>query len=338
MCEGIVLMSRLTQKLGLSQTTVVGFADQLKTADTRVSALRRRIADCQQRLKLPRSRNHHETVRSEFVETQRRIRAILDKYQVGLDELGATARAIRLGESRTSEAKNELIEANLRLVVSIAKKHANRGLQLLDLIQEGNTGLMKATEKFEYRRGNKFSTYATWWIRQAVSRGLACQARTIRIPIHMHETCRTLNRVLAEVEARYGRKASPEELAKRTGLPLLKVRNALNRPQEAIPLETPVGEEADRHLSHFIADKTVSSPVDAVVDSERREQIWNLLKGLTPREEKVLKMRFGVGNCGEHTLEEVAEKFGVCRERIRQIEEKAIKKLRKEGGRDGNFS
>ena len=261
-------------------------------------------------------------------ETKDYIDNIKNSTTMSLKELGRLNKEIDKGLKKAESAKNELIKANLRLVVSIAKKYTNRGLQFLDLIQEGNIGLMKAVDKFEYQRGYKFSTYATWWIRQAITRAIADQARTIRIPVHMIETINKLIKISRSLVQEHGREPNPEEIAERMGFPLEKVRKVLKIAKEPISLETPIGEEEDSHLGDFIEDKKIMSPSEAVTKFDLSEQTRRVMTTLTPREEKVLRKRFGVGEKADHTLEEVGKEFSVTRERIRQIEAKALRKLR----------
>lgn len=269
-----------------------------------------------------------EDNRSRVLQAQQRLADIESQYGLSISILKSLCRNISLGEAKARRAKKEMIEANLRLVISIAKKYTNRGLQFLDLIQEGNIGLMKAVDKFEYRRGYKFSTYATWWIRQAITRSIADQARTIRIPVHMIETINKLNRVSRQILQELGREATPEELAERMEMPEDKIRKVLKIAKEPISMETPIGDDEDSHLGDFIEDSKMLSPVESATIAGLRESTQNVLAGLTAREAKVLRMRFGINMNTDHTLEEVGKQFDVTRERIRQIEAKALRKLR----------
>jgi RNA polymerase primary sigma factor len=325
--EHRIMISKLLRSIQFTHTQRKALIGTLRQAVDEMRPLEREANRLEKRVEGTRT-NGNKDLRKELRQAKTNLAEFEDRIQATTMELRRSYQNIVMGEEQAEIAKRELIEANLRLVVSIAKKYTNRGLQFLDLIQEGNIGLMKAVDKFEYRRGYKFSTYATWWIRQAITRAIADQARTIRIPVHMIETINKLIRTSRQLVQEYGREPTSEEIAKRMEIPVVKVRKVLKIAQEPISLETPIGEEEDSHLGDFIEDRGVISPAEAVININLKEQTESVLKTLTPREEKVIKMRFGLDDGSEHTLEEVGQSFAVTRERIRQIEAKALRKLR----------
>jgi len=321
-------VSQAIRNIDLAEPVKRRLTERIRDSVDRIHDAEEKMGRLEPKLRAKVSDDYKKQVKKLIQDQKDVLRQIQDEFDTRPEELKRTLDTVLIGEAQAEQAKKELVEANLRLVVSIAKKYTNRGLQFLDLIQEGNIGLMKAVDKFEYKRGYKFSTYATWWIRQAITRAIADQARTIRIPVHMIETINKLIRTSRALVQELGREPTSEEIAKRMDIPVSKVRKVLKIAQEPISLETPIGEEEDSHLGDFIEDRNVVSPAENVINLNLKDMTEQLLKTLTPREERVIKMRFGLGDGSEHTLEEVGQSFAVTRERIRQIEAKALRKLR----------